>query len=130
MAWVFGIRDIATVQRLYEKLKGIKNCIFYTDDWTPFAALLPKYRHVVGKKYTIAFEQNNSNTRHFSARFTRRTKVVSKSGCMVEIILKMIKSIAECLFGENIKTWPCLSIGENSQNMELILKMTRALTKL
>jgi IS1 family transposase len=33
----------------------------------------------IGKSRTTAIEQDNSNTRHYLARMTRRTKVVSKS---------------------------------------------------
>jgi len=42
----------------------LKKCIFYTDDWSAFAKVLPKKRHVIGKAHTAAIEQNNSNTRH------------------------------------------------------------------
>jgi hypothetical protein len=38
----------------------------------------------IGKSGTFAIEQDNSNTRHHLGRFTRRTKVVSKSKEMVE----------------------------------------------
>lgn len=98
---MLGNRDTATVRRLYKKLCHLKDCIFYTDDWAPFAQVLPSDRHVVGKKYTVTIEQNNSNTRHFSGRFTRRTKVVSKKEDMVDVTLKLIQQIAEgSLFGK------------------------------
>lgn len=92
---MLGNRDVATVKKLYEKLKHLKDCTFYTDDWAPFAKVLPAERHVIGKKHTIAIEQNNSNTRHFSSRFTRRTKVVSKRVAMVDLTLKLIQGVAE-----------------------------------
>jgi insertion element IS1 protein InsB len=50
---------------------------------------LPKERHKIGKKYTISIEQNNSNVRHYLARMTRRTKVVSKSAEMVDLSLRL-----------------------------------------
>jgi len=74
---------------LYDKLKHLKNCIFYTDKWDAFAKVLPPKQHKIGKKYTIGIEQDNSNTRHNLGRFTRRTKVVSKSDEMVEISLRL-----------------------------------------
>ncbi|MGD0548626.1 MAG: IS1 family transposase, partial [Terracidiphilus sp.] len=78
VAWVLGGRDAATFQRLYDKVKHLTGCIFYTDEWDAFAKILPAQCHVVGKAHTITIEQDNSNTRHHLGRMTRRTKVVSK----------------------------------------------------
>jgi len=79
----------ATSKRLYHKVKHLKDCIFYTDNWKAFAKVLPKKRHVIGKAGTIAIEQDNSNTRHHLGRMTRRTKVVSKSEKMVHKSIKI-----------------------------------------
>src|SRR5262245_59579474 len=89
MAWVLGGRDAATFQRLYDKLKHLTACLFYTDDWDAFAQVLPKERHVTGKSHTHTIERDNSNTRHHLARMTRRTKVVSKSIDMVHASLNL-----------------------------------------
>ena len=89
IAWVTGRRDIATMRRLYSKLKHLKNRRFYTDDWDAFAAVLPKERHFIGKQYTQAIESDNSNTRHHLGRFTRRTKVVSRSEESVNHAIKL-----------------------------------------
>ena len=89
VAWVTGRRDIATVRRLYAKLKHLKSCHFYTDDWNAFAAVLPGERHFIGKKYTRAIESDNANTRHRLGRFTRRTKVVSRSEDSVNEAIKL-----------------------------------------
>jgi insertion element IS1 protein InsB len=62
---------------------------FYTDDWEAYSKVIPKEKHIIGKKYTIGIEQNNSNIRHFLGRMTRRTKVVSKSAEMVMATLKI-----------------------------------------
>jgi IS1 family transposase len=67
----------------------LKSCIFYTDNWDAFAKVLPKDRHVIGKTGTIAIERDNSNTRHNLGRFTRKTKVVSKSETMVDLTIKL-----------------------------------------
>ena len=93
VAWVLGNRDTATFKRLYNKVKHLKHCIFYTDDWDAFAKVLPKERHIIGKKHTVAIEQDNSNTRHHLGRFTRRTKVVSKRDTMVDTSLKLWKNL-------------------------------------
>jgi insertion element IS1 protein InsB len=86
---VLGDRDTATFQRLYEKLRLLTDCSFYSDKWASFAEVLPPQRHVVGKAHTVAIERDNSNTRHHLARFTRRTKVVSKSKEMVERTIRL-----------------------------------------
>jgi insertion element IS1 protein InsB len=88
VAWVLGSRDTATFRRLYNKVKHLKNCIFYTDGGA-FSKVLPKKRHIIDKSNTVAIEQNNSNTRHHLGRFTRRTKVVSKKAKMVDLTLKL-----------------------------------------
>ena len=89
MAWTLGGRDTATFRRLYDKVKHNENCIFYTDNWDAFANVLPPERHVIGKAHTIDIEHDNSNTRHHLGRFTRRTKVVSKSETMVDLTLRI-----------------------------------------
>lgn len=89
IAWVTGGRDAATFRRLYDKVKHLTDCIFYTDDWEAFAKVLPKERHVIGKSGTAAIERNNSNTRHHLGRMTRRTKVVSKKEHMIHTSLKL-----------------------------------------
>ena len=89
MAWVLGGRDSATFQRLYDKVKHLTNCVFYTDHWDAFADVLPPERHIIGKKHTIDIEHDNSNTRHHLGRFTRKTKVVSKKEYMVDLTLRI-----------------------------------------
>ena len=50
IAWVLGKRDAKTFARLYSKVSHLDHCIFYTDNWDAFAKILPKERHVIGKK--------------------------------------------------------------------------------
>jgi len=97
IAWVLGKRDQRTFKRLYDKVKHLKNCIFYTDAWEAFAKILPQERHIVGKKYTTKIESNNSNTRHHLGRFTRKTKVVSKCETAVDSSLKLWASLSQPL---------------------------------
>jgi IS1 family transposase len=89
VAWVLGKRDQKTFKRLYDQLKHLKDCIFYTDNWDVFAKVLPKSRHIVGKAHTHIVESNNTNTRHFLGRFTRKTKIVSKCEDAVNYALKL-----------------------------------------
>lgn len=65
------------------------NATFYTDDWKAYEKVLPADRLVMGKEHTVAIEQNNSNIRHYLARMTRRTKVVSRSEEMVDLSLRL-----------------------------------------
>ena len=97
IAWVLGKRNQKTFKRLYDKLKHLKNCIFYTDGWEAFAKILPQARHIVGKKHTTKIESNNSNTRHHLGRFTRKTKVVSKCETAVDFSLKLWASFSQPL---------------------------------
>ena len=89
MAWVIGGRDAATFECLYNKVKHLTNCTFYTDDWDAFAKVLPEDQHIVGKSHTVMIERDNSNTRHHLGRMTRRTKVVSKKEEMIHASLKL-----------------------------------------
>ena len=78
-----------TFERLYNKVKHLKTCKYYTDDWDAFAKVLPKELHIIGKSGTTTIEQDNSNTRHHLGRMTRRTKVVSKKDHMIHASLKL-----------------------------------------
>jgi insertion element IS1 protein InsB len=95
VAWVLGGRDTATFRRLYNKVKHLTDCIFYTDDWDAFAKVLPPERHVIGKAHTIDIEHDNSNTRHHLGRFTRRTKIVSQKVSMVDLSLKLWHALTD-----------------------------------
>lgn len=61
---------------------------FITDDWEGYHRLIPEDRLYTGKDLTFPIEQDNSNIRHFLARFRRRTKVVSKVEEMVDLSLR------------------------------------------
>jgi hypothetical protein len=51
--------------------------------------LIPESQLFTGKDLTVPIEQDNSNIRHFLARFRRRTKVVSKAVEMVDLSLRI-----------------------------------------
>ena len=103
MAWVFGNRDIATFRRLYNKVKHLTHCTFYTDDWDAFATVLPAERQVVGKAHTACIERDNSNTRHHLSRFTRRTKVVSRCETMVDYTLRIWHAVTNTELFEKLQ---------------------------
>jgi insertion element IS1 protein InsB len=83
VAWVTGNLDAATFRRLYQKVKHLESCVFYTGGWSSFSEVLPKERRIIGKSHTVIIERDNSNTRHHLGRMTRRTKIVSKSERMI-----------------------------------------------
>jgi insertion element IS1 protein InsB len=88
VAWVLGGRDDATCQKLLDKV-GLKGKTLLADDWEGFHRLIPEDQLFTGKDLTFSIEQDNSNIRHFIARFRRRTKVVSKVEEMVDLSLRL-----------------------------------------
>ena len=88
IAWVLGRRDDATCQKLLDKI-GVEGKTFVTDDWDGYHRLIPEDQLFTGKDLTVPIEQDNSNIRHFLARFRRRTKVVSKVVEMVDLSLRI-----------------------------------------
>ncbi|MDQ6702585.1 MAG: hypothetical protein M3Z96_05525 [Pseudomonadota bacterium] len=52
---------------------------FITDDWEGFHRLISEAQLFTGKDLTFPIEQDNSNIRHYLARFRRRTKVASQN---------------------------------------------------
>lgn len=88
VAWVLGDRDDATCRQLLAKV-GMEGKTFLTDDWEGFHRLIPEDQLYTGKDLTFSIEQDNSNIRHYLARFRRRTKVVSKLKEMVDLSLRL-----------------------------------------
>jgi insertion element IS1 protein InsB len=80
IAWVLGGRDAPTCQRLYDKLKHLTECIFYTDNWDAFAQVLPKERHIIGKAHTHAIERDHSKRHNQGLWCTMSQRQLSKGG--------------------------------------------------
>ena len=91
--WECGDRDRATLDRLLARLERWGVRLFCTDDWAPTAAL-PVGRHYIGKDQTQRSESNNARQRHWSARFRRRTCVVSRSVAMVEATMGAVRLLS------------------------------------
>jgi insertion element IS1 protein InsB len=96
IAWVLGRRDDATCQKLLNKI-GLEGKTFVTDDWESHHRLIPDDQLFTGKDLTVPIEQDNSNIRHFLARFRRRTKVVSKVVEMVDLSLRIYQHFPDNL---------------------------------
>jgi insertion element IS1 protein InsB len=89
VAWVLGDRDDATCKQLLAKV-GVEGRIFLTDDWEGYHRCIPDGQPYTGKDITFGIEQDNSNTRHYLARFCRRSKVTSPSRQMVDLSLRLL----------------------------------------
>ena len=109
VAWVLGGRDDATCQKLLDKV-GLKGKTFLADDWDGFHRLIPKDQLFTGKDLTFSIEQDNSNIRHFLARFRRRTKAVSKAVEMVDLSLRIDHHFHDnpCNFAALAATFLCI----------------------
>ncbi len=62
----------------------MEGTVFAADDWGGYARCIPENQLFTGKDLTFPIEQDNSNTRHFLARFHRKTKASSRSVAMVD----------------------------------------------
>ena len=83
-----GDRSCETLNPLYERVDAKFKPLYYaTDDYTCYSATLPEEQHAIGKDLTYTTEQHNSDTRHYLARFRRKSKVVSKCKKMVRLSL-------------------------------------------
>ena len=88
--WEIGNRTTATFRKLFQRLEtGPHPALYCSDDWSSYSALIPIERLVIGKAGTYRVEGHNSNTRHWFARFRRRSKVVSKTIAAIEQALKL-----------------------------------------
>jgi insertion element IS1 protein InsB len=83
LAWQLGRRNDETAQKLLDKI-GIEGKTFVSDDWEGYHRLIPEDQLFTGKDLTFLIEQDNSNIRHYLARFRRKSKVTSRSRTMVD----------------------------------------------
>jgi insertion element IS1 protein InsB len=89
VAWAVGPRDRVTAKRLRDKLAKRGVCLWFSDDHAAYRNVLPPRKHIVGKAHTDGIERHNARTRHWYARFRRRSIVVSRSARMVEATLAL-----------------------------------------
>ncbi len=75
VAYVWGKRDLAAVQRFKTKLKQLG--IYYTriasDDWDSFITAFKNCKQSIGKFFTVGIEGNNCKIRHRIRRGFRRS---------------------------------------------------------
>ena len=94
MAWILGGRDDAPRRRLLNKV-GLSGKTFVTDDGEGYHRLTPDDQLFTDKDLTFPIEQDNSNVRHYLARFRRRTKVVSRCRTMVDLSLRLLNHLLD-----------------------------------
>jgi insertion element IS1 protein InsB len=109
---------------------GVEGKTFVTDDWEGYHRLIPESQLFTGKDLTVPIEQDNSNIRHFLARFRRRTKVVSKAVEMVDLSLRIYHhfhgsldafaakaAVFQPIFGQDsLIVIDCLTIGNTAKH--------------
>ena len=78
LAVTMGKRNQARIRDLLKRLEGTQIDFYATDGWKEFAALLPYFRHLVGKKHTKGIEGRNWWVRCRLARLKRRATTFSK----------------------------------------------------
>jgi IS1 family transposase len=92
-----GDRSAETLKRLLEKLKHWVVTVCCTDDLPAYAKEIENYwpmaHHITSKSETVAIERNNSDTRHWFARFHRRSKVVSRARHMIDATLTLFSRL-------------------------------------
>jgi insertion element IS1 protein InsB len=87
-----GNRDSQTLEKFLTRVLRWNVTVYCTDDWKPYQELLSQYpsaHHVITKSETVSIERNNSDNRHWFARFKRKSKVVSKSVEMVDLTMAL-----------------------------------------
>jgi len=91
---VAGQRNTDSFLQLKAKLDATYSPKAYaSDDFAVYGKVLAKEEHLVGKDLTYTTEQHNSDTRHYGARFRRKSKVVSKKPSRVIQCVRMVEWI-------------------------------------
>ena len=112
IAWECGHRDKATLQKLIQRLEKWNVKVYYTDDWHPYRAVIPKDKLVQTKKETHRIERNNCRMRHWFGRFKRKSIIVSKSVEMVNVTVALFAK-----FRVNGDVLDILKIGQIEPNI-------------
>ncbi|WP_299289228.1 IS1 family transposase [uncultured Mucilaginibacter sp.] len=74
----WGKRNKKAIKALLKKLQEVEINFYCTDHWGAFAQVLPKEKHLIGKKYTKKIEGINTWFRTRLRWLTRRTTCFSK----------------------------------------------------
>ncbi len=78
LSFVFGRRKDTICEQLMSNLKAFNIRTYYTDDWGSYSSIIPKDKHVIGKRNTQKIENKNLLLRTRIKRLTRKTICFSK----------------------------------------------------
>jgi insertion element IS1 protein InsB len=92
VAWQLGRRDAATLALFLQKI-GLEGREFVTDDYEAYHQLIPENQLFTGKDLTYVIEQDNSNTRHYLARFRRKSKVTSAQSYFLRQLMQRLYTL-------------------------------------
>ena len=87
--WECGDRSSETLWPLLARLTQYNVKVYFSDGWDGYAELIPPDMLIQTKAETHGIERNNSQQRHWFARFRRRTCVVSRSLHMVNVTMSL-----------------------------------------
>jgi insertion element IS1 protein InsB len=88
-----GDRSSASFEPLFQRVnEKFDPAYSATDDYAVYGRI-PEEQHAIGKDLTYTTEQHNSDTRHWLARFRRKSKVVSKCKKMVRRCLIAVEAV-------------------------------------
>jgi insertion element IS1 protein InsB len=77
--FVVGDCSERTGSKLYERLERYRVKRFYTDHWGSYRAMRRTHLYKASKAETHGVERVNTLTRHYLARFRRRSRYFSRS---------------------------------------------------
>ena len=89
LGWYVGDRSAQSFQEFFRSFEHLTACKFYTDGYGVYNKVIPAHQPVSGKAHTWLIESSHANIRDFLARFSRKSKVVSRSLRMIMLTLKL-----------------------------------------
>jgi insertion element IS1 protein InsB len=89
LAWVAGGRMAQSLSRLRYLFAPVKAVAVHTDAFAVYPAGLDGYAHIVSKAGTQRVESDNGRMRDYFARFTRKTKAVTRSLHMLNLTIRL-----------------------------------------
>lgn len=98
LAASWGKRDKRNIKALLKKLQGLAINFYCTDHWQAFAQVLPKDKHIIGKKYTKKIEGINTWFR------TRLRRLVRRTVCFSKKLLYHYSIMKTAIYERNIRT--------------------------
>ena len=76
MDWECGNRSAQTLKKMLNRLEQLDVRVFFADNWTAYAELIPAGLLVHTKAEMHGVERNNFRQRHWCGRFCRKICMV------------------------------------------------------